>query len=96
MEDQVNDRLSFQRFAGINYTTTVPDFTTIWHFKEALIREGLMEKLFGLIIGRIARKGAVGKKRDTGGCVDNQVNNEACERGETSQTQRETIVTDRQ
>ncbi len=29
LEDQVNDRLSFQRFAGINYTKTVPDFTTI-------------------------------------------------------------------
>jgi len=27
LEDQVNDRLSFQKFAGIDYTTTVPDFT---------------------------------------------------------------------
>lgn len=46
LEDQVNDRFSFQRFAGIDYRTTVPDFTTIWRFKETLIKEGLMDKLF--------------------------------------------------
>ena len=49
LEDQVNDRLSFQHFAEIDYTTTVPDFTTIWRFKEALIQENLMDKLFDLI-----------------------------------------------
>jgi len=62
LEDQVNDRLSFQRFAGINYTTTVPDFTTIWYFKESLIREGVMDKLFGLIIRSIEAKGLLVKK----------------------------------
>ena len=29
LEDQVNDRLSFQKFAGIDYTTSVPDYSTI-------------------------------------------------------------------
>ena len=67
LEDQVNDRLSFQRFSGINYTTTVPDFTTIWRFKEALIREALMDKLFNLILSFIEAKGLLLKK---GTCVD--------------------------
>lgn len=67
LEDQVNDRLSFQHFAGIDYSTTVPDFTTIWRFKEALIREGLMDKLFNLILSFIESKGLLLKK---GTCVD--------------------------
>ena len=67
MEDQVNDRLSFQHFAGIDYTTTVADFTTIWRFKEALIREELMDKLFTLIVSFIEERGLLLKK---GTCVD--------------------------
>lgn len=67
LEDQVNDRLSFQYFAGIDYSTTVPDFSTIWRFKEALIKEGLMDKLFNLIVGFIEEKGLLLKK---GTCVD--------------------------
>lgn len=67
LEDQVNDRLSFQRFAGIDYTTSVPDFTTIWRFKETLIKEVLMNKLFNLILSFIESKGLLLKK---GTCVD--------------------------
>lgn len=62
LEDQVNDRLSFQRFAGIDFNTTVPDFTTIWRFKEALIREELETDLFNLILSFIEKKGLVLKK----------------------------------
>jgi len=62
LEDQVNDRLSFQRFSGIDYTTTVPDFTTIWRFKEAMIAEGITDKLFRLILGLITSKGLLLKK----------------------------------
>ncbi len=67
LEDQVNDRLSFQHFSGIDYTTTVPDFTTIWRFKESLIQQGLMDKLFDLILSFIESKGLLLKK---GTCVD--------------------------
>jgi len=62
LEDQVNDRLSFQRFAGIDYTTSVPDFSTIWRFKESLIREGVMDKLFDLVLSTIEQKGVLLKK----------------------------------
>ena len=67
LEDQVNDRLSFQRFAGIGHTTTVPDFTTIWRFKEALVRGGLMDGLFDLVLSFIGDRGLILKK---GTCVD--------------------------
>ncbi len=67
LEDQVNDRLSFQHFGGISYTTSVPDFTTIWCFKEDLVKEDLMDELFDLILSFIESKGLVLKK---GTCVD--------------------------
>ena len=56
MEDQPNDRLSFQKYARINYIKTVPDFTTILRFKEALIRERLMDGLFALILVNLESK----------------------------------------
>ena len=67
LEDQVNDGISFQHFAGIDYSTSVPDFTTIWRFKEALIKNDLMDKLFNLILSSIENKGLLLKK---GTCVD--------------------------
>lgn len=42
LEDQLNDRLSFQRFVGLGMNSKVPDYTTIWRFKEALIRHRLL------------------------------------------------------
>lgn len=62
LEDQVNDRLSFQKFAGINYSTSVPDYTTIWRFKERLIKHKLNDKLFELINSFIEEKGLFVKK----------------------------------
>lgn len=45
-EYQINDRLSFQRFLGLDLSCTVPDYTTIWNFRENLINKNLIEKLF--------------------------------------------------
>lgn len=67
LEDQVNDRLSFQRFIGLDFTQTVPDYTTIWRFKEALIKEGLLDDMFNMVLGFIESKGLLVKK---GSCVD--------------------------
>ena len=36
MEFQILDRLSFQRFLGLNIGDAVPDEKTIWHFKNQL------------------------------------------------------------
>ena len=50
LEDQVNDRLSFQNFVGLSFTTTIPDYTTIRRFRERLIEKNLNDKLFDKIL----------------------------------------------
>lgn len=44
LEFQVNDRFSFQQFLG--FPKTVPDYSTIWRFREALQEEDLLDKLW--------------------------------------------------
>jgi IS5 family transposase len=41
LEYQTLDRLSFQRFAGIHRIRDVPDFTTVWRFRERLGEDGV-------------------------------------------------------
>ncbi len=62
LEDQVNDRLSFQKFIGIDFRTTVPDYTTIWRFRERLIKEEINDKLFEMILSFIEAEGLLLKK----------------------------------
>jgi len=62
LEDQVNDRLSFQRFIGADFMTTIPDYTTIWRFRERLIEEALNDRLFDKILGYIEAKNLLIKK----------------------------------
>ena len=38
MEFQLLDRLSFQRFVGLRSSSQIPDRTTIWTFKERLLK----------------------------------------------------------
>ena len=40
LEDVLIDRLSFQRFLGISFEEEIPDFTTIWRFRERLDKWG--------------------------------------------------------
>jgi len=53
---------SDQRFAGIGLDTPIPDHSTIWRFKEALIKAGLTDKLFEMITEDLERKGLFVKK----------------------------------
>jgi IS5 family transposase len=46
-EYQIRDRISFMRFLGLALHDRVPDATTIWLFREQLIRAGAIERLFG-------------------------------------------------
>ena len=62
LEDQLYDRLSFQRFVGLDFSQQIPDFTTLWRFKERLIELNLMDKLFDLILGILEEKGLLVKK----------------------------------
>ena len=48
MEFQLNDRISFKRFAGLEFSHRVPDYNTIWNFKQSLARDDNERKLFDL------------------------------------------------
>jgi len=56
LEDALIDRLSFQRFLGISFEEEIPDFTTIWRFRERLAKSGVLEKLFDHIINMLEEK----------------------------------------
>jgi len=46
IEAMIRDRLSFMRFLDLGLADAVPDATTIWLFREALVEAGLIDKLF--------------------------------------------------
>lgn len=62
LEDELIDNLSFQRFVGINWNNEIPDFTTLWRFKEALIEHHLSDQIFELIQQQLEGKGLLLKR----------------------------------
>lgn len=59
LEDALIDRLSFQRFAGITFDDDIPDYSTIWRFRERLIKADLYEAIFAEIDRQIDRQGLI-------------------------------------
>lgn len=59
LEEQIIDRYSFQQFCGLNMSESIPDFTTFWRFKEALVSAGLSGKIFGKITDQLESKGMI-------------------------------------
>ena len=65
VEYLINDRLSFQRFLGLELNDKVPDANTLWDFKEALADKGTDKALFEDFVmmldesGVITRKGSI-------------------------------------
>ena len=57
-EYMINDRLSFQRFLGMELGEKSPDAKTIWLFKEQLGKEGMRE-LFELFNQNLYAKGVI-------------------------------------
>jgi len=49
-------------YAGIGLDLKVPDHSTIWRFKESLLKHGLLRRLFEQILGDIESKGLILKK----------------------------------
>lgn len=45
-EFQIKDRLSFQRFLGVGLEGAVPDATTVWLFRERLVKAKAIDRLF--------------------------------------------------
>lgn len=60
IEFQINDRLSFQQFLG--FPKSIPDFTTIWRFREYLTEEDFIDKIWENIHEQIRNKGVEIKK----------------------------------
>jgi IS5 family transposase len=46
LEFQILDRYSFSRFLGLHAADKIPDATTIWRFREDLVRAGVVDMLF--------------------------------------------------
>jgi IS5 family transposase len=59
VEYVINDRISFQRFLGLNISDTVPDANTIWTFRENLNNSGILENLFDLFNIALTKRGFV-------------------------------------
>lgn len=59
MEEALYDRLSFRRFAGLALEDETPDHSTIFRFRDALTRHGLMAALLGELTRQLDGKGAI-------------------------------------
>jgi IS5 family transposase len=62
LEDALIDRLSFQRFLGISFDTELPDFTTIWRFRERLIKADLLDEIFTGILKQLDKRNLILRK----------------------------------
>jgi transposase, IS5 family len=60
-EYQVRDRLSFARFLGLGFENCIPDGTTLWLFREKLVKAGLVEKLFAQFDRHLEAKGYIAR-----------------------------------
>jgi IS5 family transposase len=58
-EYQIKDRLSFQRFLGLQLCDTVPDAKTIWHFREELNKANILDKIFNRFVEQLEQEGII-------------------------------------
>lgn len=59
LEYQINDRLSFMRFFGLELSDKVPDQKTFWLFRDALTKTGVIDQAFVLFRDRLRREGYI-------------------------------------
>ena len=58
-EFQLNDRVSFQRFLGLDFAGRVPDAKTIWLFRDQLQRQELIKQLFDELNASLERRNII-------------------------------------
>lgn len=61
-EYQINDRISFKRFIGIDVNAKAPDAKTLWHYREKMIALKLDQKLWIWLEEELTRSGYRAKK----------------------------------
>jgi len=59
IEYQINDRISFCRFLGLEFGDKVPDGNTVWDFKESLKKAGVEIRLFELFNEKLEEEGII-------------------------------------
>ncbi len=66
-EYQINDRISFMRFLDLDISSKIPDAKTIWHFKDELVKAGVIKELFDIFQKELEKKNII---THTGSIVD--------------------------
>lgn len=62
LEEAIGDRLSFRRFVGLSLEAGVPDHASLCRFRNLLVSEGLLEKLFAELDRQLAAAGVLLKR----------------------------------
>jgi IS5 family transposase len=62
LEEALGDRLSFKRFVGLSLEDTTPDHTVLNRFRNQLVEQGLLEKLFGELDRQLENAGVILKR----------------------------------
>ena len=61
-EFQITDRMSFTRFLGLRIGEAIPDYSTVWRFREALSEAGVVKQLFDEFGSHLAERGVLSKE----------------------------------
>jgi transposase, IS5 family len=62
LEDALDDRLSFRRFVGLSLEEKVPDHSVLNRFRNELIAQGLLERLFAELDRQLEAAGVILKR----------------------------------
>jgi IS5 family transposase len=62
LEFRLGDSLAFGRFVGLSLEDEVPDHTTLCRFRNRLVRERLLERLFAELDGQLESAGVILKQ----------------------------------
>jgi len=61
VEYQINDRQSFRRFLGLHLGSEVPDYSSVWRFREQLNKTDAARKLFDAFAAKLEKQGVITK-----------------------------------
>jgi transposase, IS5 family len=59
MEKQLARDLLFRRFVGLGLDAPLPDYSTLWRFRELLIKKRLLDRLFERVNHQLSNSGAL-------------------------------------